>query len=327
MTNLHKQEAEHLLGLLHSKDKNEATEPLPTGLNLDDLPDVGTYVIQRESSPELFVDEELSEKAKKIAYSKIQKMNAKSPRRSGPVISEQDIKVDLEHSVVTVGKETWLIPADIAKIMRDKSEDALDLLPQSDLEDLEPIPTGEPGYWVTVYMTDGSSKHLPVYGYMADLGRSAAGSPRITDEWYWDNTEWLCRCAQCGRELPPMYFFVNTSGHPVGICKACTSINKVTARVMQYPRKYWRPDEEALMERMAYLHQVQWRRGLSPRGEYAEHLLGKGEVQYRINRSRYQRKKPKEYERHAQASTVAKHLQLTEELNGTYNDNTRLGAD
>lgn len=189
--------------------------------------------------------------------------------------------VTLEDALEKYGNEVWvkeLLPEDVAP------EDAL----------LLPVDDGKPGY-VTYIQINGAMREYKVYGYLADLGRSAAATPVLANtadalELDWEHTDWLCRCAQCGRELPPNHYIVNTNGRLHAICKGCNVVNLLVDELYTVPRKYWRQEECRMMERTALLYEAEWSRHLCPRGEFAKWLLGTDNIKLRMTATRHYNK-------------------------------------
>lgn len=242
-----------------------------------------------------------------LVVSSIQHLNAVSPRRNIPRVPNVEVHMDAKvpHVVDEQGYK-WLVPTDIAESMlRSRAQEDIrtyddlkydDAVWASDFQQyeliddkkreqeraqgLEPIIEGQPGYWAH-WKVDGVMHSLPVYGYMADRGRRQASPPALElDEDGkvicpdWDNAEYLFRCAQCGRELPPLHFPLNARRRPKTVCKGCISINRTADALYSQPPRYWRDIDQDFMAQMRLLYIKWWCSGLSPRGDYARHLIG-----------------------------------------------------
>lgn len=298
---MNSQEAEQLLGLLdYEEDFEPLFEPSKTTASKDGL-----------------------------AFTYLEQLNTLAPRRVIPKVSEETLsKIKVrpsQHYVEDADGNRFLLPTDIAEEMqrygikrrrgrsytgrldlRDPenlmlyTDDAWvknvlpdDCLPES--EYLEYIDNGKPGYYTYMEMTDGSTRRYSVYGYMADHNRLAAAPPLVpTDDLgrfcmlEWDNTEWLHRCAQCGRELPPIHYIIQKE-RPVSICKSCMSINRMADKINTMPRHLWLPKDEEFMTEITEFYKWSWRARLSPRGSYAEHVIGQKEIRDRIVSTRFRK--------------------------------------
>ena len=205
--------------------------------------------------------------------------------------------IDVEESVLRHEGQTYLLPEDFVVALKSGKLRRTDASPQlvlelidSPVEEtlLQRVTTGQPKYWLHVPQSDGSIAAWPVYGYVADYGYGYATTPVVTGAAPgWDTAEWLCRCAQCGRELPPSFYFINTNGRPKGICRACTSTNIIVDKIWNKMHKYgihFLSDEELkLLDDMAWWYDALWHRNLLPRGDYCSHIIGEEAIQERIN--------------------------------------------
>ena len=207
--------------------------------------------------------------------------------------------ISVEESVLRHEGQTYLLPEDFVEAIKNGTLRRTDASPQtvlkyidSPVEEtlLQRVSTGQPRYWVHVPQHDGSTAAWPVYGYVADYGYGYATTPMIKgDPPGWDTAEWLCRCAQCGRELPPSFYFINTNGRPKGICKACTSTNQIVDKIWnklyRYGAHFLSDEEFRLLDDMQLWYEALWHRNLLPRGDYCTHIIGYDAIQDRINRA------------------------------------------
>lgn len=265
----------------------------------------------------LFVPEQYPPRKRKdkigIAISPYQRIHAKAAKRTIDRIDEIEIAVT---EALTTGQlldpqtnEVWQLPDDIVEAVQDGRlrrgaslpqfdyafEDELEwytknLVPNTAAE-LEGF-TDEPGYWL--HIRDKDNEHLwtayPVYGYMLDKCRRNAVPPLLKQSETgrdlrptWKDAEWLCRCAQCGRELPPASFNANSHHRVVGICKLCYNINKAVDTIYVKRGRYITPEERDLLGRVTELYDYQWFSGLLPRGKYAKKLIGEDNIKKRLD--------------------------------------------
>lgn len=232
-----------------------------------------------------------------------------------------NIVVDASKGYVYEGNKRWIMPADIAKLL---SDGAVERIPEyvdpdhtsaKDFTELEAlfatrniIPMGRPGYWL--HFTEGelSDRSLPVYGYMHDLGYHNAAPPEIDDvrDQTWDNCEWLCRCAQCGRELPPAAY--KKAGSPgskasrntiTSICRDCFNTNATAVKIYRLPFTQRTMEQQTFLDQYCEMIDVLWDRGLTPRGAVARDRIGEDKLKKRIGAARSSTDRAsKHYNRH-----------------------------
>lgn len=207
--------------------------------------------------------------------------------------------IDVEESVLRHEGQTYLLPLAFTNAVKNGTLKRTGASPQTVLEYIDgPVEetllqwesTGQPKYWVHIPNADGSTTAWPVYGYVADYGYGYVNPPMIKGELPdWDAAEWLCRCAQCGRELPPSQYFKNTNGRLKAICRGCISTNrivdKIWNRMYKYGVRYLNDEELTLLDDMQLWYEGLWRRNLLPRGDYCTHIIGEQELQDRMNQT------------------------------------------
>lgn len=260
------------------------------------------------------------------SYRELQQANA--PRRLIHIDGAENLTVDATNSVLLENKSgrekptQWVLPQDIAKAFadgsiqrwreveaqrrRDTEKELLEYhgdhwdvdgrnaaLPVLGIYKPLPIRKGKAGYWVTLLEGDHKGRSIPVYGYMLDTGRCNAMPPDITREeaqdLTWDNTEWLCRCAQCGRELLPKDFAIDKDGRLSMRCHGCTAMNK-TADAMLGKVRYLTVEQLNFLDKYDLLIMNQWRRWLLPDSKRARMLLGDSEIRSRIRKGTFRQK-------------------------------------
>lgn len=231
-----------------------------------------------------------------------------------------NIVVDASKGYVYENNRRWIMPADIAKLLsdgaveriaeyvdpdhtRDQGSAAASLFATRNI-----IPMGHPGYWL--HFTEGelSDRSLPVYGYMHDLGYHNAAPPEITyiRDQTWDNCEWLCRCAQCGRELPPAAY--KKAGSPgskasrntiTSICRDCSNTNATAVKIYKLPFTRRSMEQQTFLDQYCEMIDVLWARGLTPRGAVARDRIGEDKLKKRIGAARSSTDRAsKHYNRH-----------------------------
>lgn len=218
-----------------------------------------------------------------------------------------NIVVDASKGYVYEGNKRWVMPADIAKLLSDGAVERIaeyvdpdhtrdqDSAAASLFETKNIIPMGRPGYWL--HFTEGelSDRSLPVYGYMHDLGYHNAAPPEIDDvqDQTWDNCEWLCRCAQCGRELPPAAY--RKAGSPgskasrntiTSICRDCSNTNLTAVKIYRLPFTQRSMEQQTFLDQYCEMIDVLWARGLTPRGAVARDRIGEDKLKKRIGAAR-----------------------------------------
>ena len=300
------EEAKHLLGLLFEADAQQDSDAAPTKEPL--------FVPGDSSNPPT---------AKHGLHVHQQVMDRlKAPRNVYNYNPDlENIVVDASNGYVYEGNRRWVMPADIAKLL---SDGAVERIPEyvdpdhtsaKDFTELEAlfatrniIPMGRPGYWL--HFTEGelSDRSLPVYGYMHDLGYHNAAPPEITyiRDQTWDNCEWLCRCAQCGRELPPAAF--KKAGSPgskcsrntiTSICRDCFNTNAMALKVYKRPFTQRSMEQQNFLDQYCDMISILWDRGLTPRGAIARDLIGEDKLKKRIGAARSSTDRAsKQYSRH-----------------------------
>ena len=207
---------------------------------------------------------------------------AKAPDCSG---------ISVDESVLRHEGQTYLLPLDFVEAVKNGTIKRVGANPQELLEHIDgPLEekalnydhSTSPIYWLHI-PGGGSAVAWPVYGYGADYGKGYHVTPMISGELPgWDTAEWLCRCAQCGRELPPSHFFLNTSGRLKGICRPCTSTDNIVDRIFKKPMRYRSEEESQLLVDTRHWYEALWRRNLCPRGNYANWCIGEADIQERM---------------------------------------------
>ena len=209
--------------------------------------------------------------------------------------------IDLENSVLRTEGQTWLLPLEFTEAVRtgrlrrvaspqqDDGSNELRWLPDNVFQELSAA--ASPRYWIHILEGD-KTEAWPVYGYMAEYGYRWVTPPILREDEGrdWSDAEWLCRCAQCGREMPPGYYNINTSGRIFGVCKACRNANNIIDKIFWKDLRYWSEDEMHLMETAQNWYERLWHAGLAPRGDYASHILGRDQIVDRINHTMKHRK-------------------------------------
>lgn len=237
-----------------------------------------------------------------LKYTEAQRLRARLNAEKAEVLTGDLVEINLDAATLTDAEGSYLLPvAFVEKLRMAKRQGAS---PQQPLELIDgPLEakalnynhSTEPIYWLhapgnySIEDCNGPIQQMPidswpVYGYGADYGMGYHVTPIIKQAELpgWKDCEWLCRCAQCGRELPPSYFFLNTSGRLKGICKACTSTNRIVDKVYHRPMRYRNEDERKLLVDTRYWYEGLWHRNLCPRGDYANWCLGEAEIQERM---------------------------------------------
>ena len=227
-----------------------------------------------------------------LKYTEAQRLRARLNAEKAEVLTGDLVEINLDAATLTDAEGSYLLPvAFVEKLRMAKRQGAN---PQQPLELIDgPLEakalnynhSTEPGYWLHISSDDGHVAY-PVYGYFADYGMGYHVTPCVGRRGEelpgWKDCEWLCRCAQCGRELPPSYFFLNTSGRLKGICRGCTSTNRIVDKVYHRPMRYRNEDERKLLVDTRYWYEGLWHRNLCPRGDYADWCLGEAEIQERM---------------------------------------------
>ena len=223
-------------------------------------------------------------KGTNIKFTEAQRLRAKLNAEKAEVLTGDIVEVNLDSATLSAEGSTYLLPVNFVEKLKYGSREAS---PRMVLEQIDgPLESvslnwersTEPLYWL--HLQDQS---WPVYGYGADYGYGYHVTPITKEQPGWDDAVWLCRCAQCGRELPPSYFFMNTSGRLKGICKACTSTNNIVDRIFSKPRRYRSDDEEQLLVDTRHWYEALWKRNLAPRGKYVDHCIGEADIDARLN--------------------------------------------
>ena len=225
----------------------------------------------------------------KLAFTEKQRLRAALNAEKATVLTGEHIKVNLDSATLEAEGSTYLLP--VAFVEKLRNGDRVCASPRTLLELIDgPLEnkalnysaSTTPIYWLHLSQEDGSVDAWPVYGYGADYGYGYHVTPIIKDQPGWDNAEWLCRCAQCGRELPPSYYFLNTSGRLKGICKACTQTNNIVDKIFHRPMRYRNEDEQKLLVDTRHWYEALWRRNLCPRGDYAGWCIGEADIKERM---------------------------------------------
>lgn len=229
-------------------------------------------------------------KGTNLKFTEAQRLRAKLNAEKAEVLIGDSVEVNLDSATLTTEGSTYLLPITFVEKLKNSHREVASPS-QYVLERLDgPLEefalnwdnTTRPIYWIHVPDQD-KKVSWPVYGYAADYGLGYHVTPILKEQPGWDDAEWLCRCAQCGRELPPNYFFMNTSGRLKGICKACTSTNNIVDRIFSKPQRYWSDDERQLLVVTRHWYEALWHRNLAPRGKYASHCIGEADIKARLN--------------------------------------------
>ena len=264
--------------------------------------------------PQHRLDLQDTDRSDRIKLSVDDPAQATIAEQDGPkYLIPQDIAMAMKRRSLTAPPEGERLSGEELRIDNTNWEsDTLDAYTLGTLRQLKNKPQGEPGYWVHLQDEDGTWQTYAVFGYMGDHGYRSLQSPEIpmvedtenldengrpTKKWAilnWKNTNWLHRCAQCGRELPAIYYHISNSGHCNPTCKGCQRVNKVAAELMNVATKYWNIQELRFMAHLADLLRTQWRSNLAPRGPYAEQILGQANIKDRIYETRYRKQKPED---------------------------------
>lgn len=260
-----------------------------------------------------------------LASSHREIQHAEAPKRLIHIDGTENITVDTTNSILLEKKSDhekptqWVLPQDITKAFADgsikrwrevearrRSDTEKELLEyHGDHWDVNgrnaalpiigvykplPIRRGKAGYWVTLLDGDRKGCSIPVYGYMLDTGRCNAMPPTITreeaQEITWSNAEWLCRCAQCGRELLPKDFAIDGNGRISMRCHGCTAMNK-TADAMLGKIRFLTVEQLEFLDKYDLLVLNQWRRWLLPDSKRIRVLLGDSEIRSRIRKGTF----------------------------------------
>lgn len=223
-----------------------------------------------------------------LKYTEAQRLRARLNAEKAEVITGDLVEINLDAATLTDAEGSYLLPvAFVEKLRMAKRQGAV---PQQPLELIDGPLEAKALNWdhdtAPIYWLHISDEAYPVYGYGADYGYGYHVTPllgcRHTELPGWKDCEWLCRCAQCGRELPPSYFFMNTSGRLKGICRGCTSTNRIVDKIYHRPMRYRNEDERKLLVDTRYWYEGLWHRNLCPRGDYANWCLGEAEIQERM---------------------------------------------
>lgn len=232
-------------------------------------------------------------KGTNLKFTEAQRLRAKLNAEKAEVLIGDSVEVNLDSATLLAEGSTYLLP--IAFVEKLRRSDRRGASPQQPLEHIDgPLEEKalnwnndtQPGYWLHIPTDDDTQEAWPVYGYFADYGMGYHVTPllgcRGTELPTWKNAEWLCRCAQCGRELPPSYFFMNTSGRLKGICRACTSTNNLVDKIFHKAMRYRSEEEQTLLVDTRHWYEALWRRNLCPRGDYAGWCLGEADIKERM---------------------------------------------
>lgn len=217
----------------------------------------------------------------------------------------QDIAQAMRHRGAAAPSADQEITAEyLQSLDRDWKAATIDTFKLGRIATLPQKAEGEPGYYMHMQV-DGQWRTYAVFGYLADHGYRYALPPQIPEDQTqvdtntdgssrsryavltWSNSTWLNRCPQCGRELPASYFPITPQRRCRPICKGCKSVNDTARRLMDVPTQYWNLQELRFMSRLADLYRTQWRSNLSPRGPYAEQVIGAADVRERKHLTSY----------------------------------------
>ena len=266
------------------------------------------------ASPQHRLDLQDTDRSDRIKLSVDDPAQATIEEPGGPkYLIPQDIAMAMKQRSLTAPPEDTPVNSEELRIDNTNWEsDTLDAFTLGTIKQLKNKPQGEPGYWVHLLDEDGTWRTYAVFGYMGDHGYRSLQSPEVpmvedpedldgngqpTKKYAilnWKNANWLHRCAQCGRELPAVYYHLSSTGHCVPICKGCQRVNRVATELMDVATRYWNIQELRYMAHLADLHRTQWRSNLAPRGPYAEQILGRANVKDRIYATRYRKQKPED---------------------------------
>ena len=256
----------------------------------------------------------LGKRRTKASYTEAQRLSAALNAEKAEVLHGDSVDINITTSSLhTAEGEVFLLPVAFTEAVKNGRISRAGASPRTVLDPL-PGPLEEaaqswegstdPIYWIHVSEDSGVTTAYPVYGYGSDYGKGYHITPMLPHAHTqhsdiahvvgkhslqcdhlpgWDTAEWLCRCSQCGRELPPKYFFINTSGHLKGICRACVSTNQIVDRIFHKGLRYRTDEEEQLLVNTAHWYEGLWRRNLCPRGDYAAFILGEEAIQARMN--------------------------------------------
>lgn len=230
----------------------------------------------------------------KMKFTEAQRLRATLAAKKATVLRSENLEVNIDDATLTAEGSSYLLPVDFVENLRAGKIKRQSAVPQQPLEHIDgPLEDKalnwdhdtKPIYWLHV-PEQGTMVVYPVYGYAADYGMGYHVTPflscRPTEAPGWKDAEWLCRCAQCGRELPPSYFYMNTSGRLKGICKACTSTNHLVDKIFKKPMRYRSDDELQLLVDTRHWYEALWRRNLCPRGDYAGWCIGEADIKERM---------------------------------------------
>ena len=231
-----------------------------------------------------------------LAITEAQRLRRQLVSEKAKVLTGESVEVNLDTATLTeVGGSTYLLPVAFVDALRTGKVMRQGARPQQLLEPIDgPLEykalnwerDTEPIYNLHTTLKDGSKMCWPVYGYGADYGYGYHTTPllgcRGTELPGWEDCEWLCRCAQCGRELPPSYFFLNTSGRLKATCRGCTSTNNLVDKIFHKAQRHRSEDELKLLVDTRHWYEALWRRNLCPRGDYAAHCLGAEDIKERM---------------------------------------------
>ena len=245
-----------------------------------------------------------------MIYTEAQRLRAALNAEKAEVLHGDNVDINVTTSTLHTSEgDVFLLPVAFTEAVKEGRIHRANASPRTVLEPL-PGPleeaaqnwegTTDPVYWIHI---DGGETY-PVYGYGADYGAGYHATPILphahtahTELTHyvgkhtlqcdhlpgWDEAQWLCKCGQCGRELPPSYFFINTGGRLKGICRACVSTNQIIDRIFHKGLRYRTDEEERLLVNTAQWYESLWRRNLCPRGDYAAFILGEDAIQARMN--------------------------------------------
>lgn len=228
-------------------------------------------------------------KSTSLRMTEVQRLRAVLNTEKAQVITTDTYEI--KGAALTHEGSTYLLPVAFVEKLKNEAL-RLDAVPQSPLELIDgPLEekalnysnSTDPAYWLHIPGDHDTSVAWPVYGYAADYGKGYHVTPLVAEDLPdWSNAEWLCRCAQCGRELPPSFFFRNTSGRLKGICKACTATDRLVDKIFHRAMRYRTEEEQQLLVDTRHWYEALWLRNLCPRGDYAAWCIGEAEIQDRM---------------------------------------------